>query len=133
MRRFVVIIVGVATLAIVTWFFMVDSMFECEVTQHAALPSPDRSKQAVMFDVDCGATTGFNTQVAISPGGVEFDREATPPVLVMAGKWSLPIRWADDRSVLIRVPKDARFYKKLTSGGDVLVIYQDEENATRLP
>jgi len=28
---------------------MTDSFGQCVVTQHAALPSPDRSKQAVVF------------------------------------------------------------------------------------
>lgn len=133
MRRGIVILVGAAILAIALWFLTIDRMFECEVTHHAALPSPDRSKQAVVFDVDCGATTGFNTQVAIKPTDAEFDRGVTPAILIMDGRWSLPIRWADDQTLYIRIPKDERYYRKLTSAGGVLVTYEDEESVTRLP
>ncbi len=79
-----------------------------------------------MFDVDCGATTGFNTQVAIGSRNVEFDRETIPPVLVLDGKWSLPVRWIDDRTLHIRIPKEARIYSKLTSTGDVTTLYEED-------
>lgn len=132
MWRAILTLVGAAVLVGLAWV-VVDRMMECGVTQHASLTSPGGSKQAVLFDVDCGATTGFNTQVAIAPMNTAFDREETLPVLVMNGRWSLPIRWIDDRTLHIRIPKDARFYKKLTSAGDVLVTYQDDENAARRP
>ncbi len=120
------ILVGITGLAIALWFLMIDSIMECEVTQHATLPSPDRSKHVVMFDVDCGATTGFNTQVAIAPAVGEFDRDVTPPVLVMDGRWSLPVRWIDDRTLLIRIPKNERYYKNLTAAGDVTIEYKED-------
>jgi hypothetical protein len=119
------ILVGAVVLAI-AWFLLIDSISECDVAQHASLPSPDGSKQAVMFDVDCGATTGFNTQVAIGSRNVEFDRETIPPVLVLDGKWSLPVRWIDDRTLHIRIPKEARIYSKLTSTGDVTTLYEED-------
>lgn len=117
-----------AVLAGFAWIVMssIDDMFACPVTQYAALPSPDRSKQAVMFDVDCGATTGFNTQVAIAPANIAFDWEATPAFLVMDGRWSLPIHWIDDRTLHIRIPKDQKYYKKLTAAGDVTIVYEDD-------
>ena len=121
MRRGIVILVGAAILAIALWFLTIDRMFECEVTHHAALPSPDRSKQAVMFDVDCGVTTGFNTQVAITPMNAVFDREVTPAVLIMDGRWSLPIRWIDDMTLHIRIPAEERTYRKLTTTDDVTI------------
>jgi len=126
MSRVGLILLGVTGLAIAAWFLTTDSIMECEVTQHATLPSPDGGKQAVLFDVDCGATTGFNTQVAISPSDVAFDREATPPVLVMDGRWSLPVRWIDDRTLHIRIPGGERVYRKLTSAGDVSVEYKED-------
>ena len=79
-----------------------------------------------MFDVDCGATRSFNTQVAIAPVNVAFDRETTPPVLVLDGKWSLPIHWLDDRTLHIRIPKEERYYRKLTSVDDVTIVYEED-------
>jgi hypothetical protein len=104
----------------------IDDMFKCDVTQHASLPSPDGSKQAIIFDVDCGVTTGFNTHVSVSPSNAAFDRDVTPPVLVLDGKWSLPIRWIDDRTLHIGIPKEARTHGKLTSTGDVTVKYAED-------
>jgi hypothetical protein len=105
----------------------IDDMFKCDVTQHASLPSPDGSKQAVIFDVDCGATTGFNTQVSIAPSNVAFDSKAAPPILVLDGRWSLPIRWIDDRALHIRIPEGERIYRKLTSTDDVTVKYAEDQ------
>ncbi|MFO0991355.1 MAG: hypothetical protein U1E67_05435 [Hyphomicrobiales bacterium] len=104
----------------------IDDMLTCPVTLYAALPSPDRSKQVVLFDVDCGATTGFNTQVAIAPVDVTFDREVTPAVLIMDGRWSLPIRWIDERTLRVRIPEGVRIYRRLTSTGDVTILYEED-------
>src|SRR5262245_55840975 len=132
MWRAIVVLVGFAILAIAAWVLMVADMGECDLTTRAALPSPDRSKHAVMFDVDCGATTGFNTQVAIVPANIAFDHKATPAVLVMDGRWSLPIHWIDDRTLHIRIPKDERYYEKLTSAGGVTIVFEVETTPTSL-
>lgn len=38
----------------------------------ASVPSPDGSVRAVVFQRDCGATTGFSTQVYILPRNARF-------------------------------------------------------------
>jgi hypothetical protein len=43
----------------------------CATTVIAQYPSPNRKLKAVVFQIDCGATTSFNSQIAIVP--VEID------------------------------------------------------------
>jgi hypothetical protein len=44
---------------------MLDDMCATTVTDRFA--SPDGRREAVLFQIDCGATTGFNSQVSMAP------------------------------------------------------------------
>lgn len=56
-------ILGVTVLAAATSLAACDSACANRVLRE--LPSPDGSRRAVIFDRDCGATTGFSTQVSV--------------------------------------------------------------------
>jgi hypothetical protein len=64
----------------------IDEMFDCQLTQSASLLSPKGKHTAIVFDIDCGATTGYNTQLSIASPDKPFDPALTSPVLVLHGK-----------------------------------------------
>jgi hypothetical protein len=90
--------------------------------------SPDRAKKIVVFQRDCGATTGFSTQASLvnasekapTEGGNLFvadtDHGAAP-----AAAWggpALAVRWLDPKLVILEHHARARVFKaeKLING-----------------
>ena len=47
----------------------------CANEEMLRVPSPDAKLEAVIFQRDCGATTGFSTQVSIVPKGASLPNE----------------------------------------------------------
>jgi len=96
--------------------------------------SPDGRFKVVVFQRDCGATTGFTTQASLLeaadhvPGGsgnifiADTDHGAAP-----AASWGGPdlqVEWlANDRVVLAHHPR-ARVFKALVRYSDVAVEYE---------
>jgi len=75
----------------------------CKFTIHQQAPSPDDTLVAVVFDGDRGATTGFNTQVAVVP-----KKQANSPrdhgFFWAKGPDQFQVRWSDQRSLVVRIP-----------------------------
>jgi hypothetical protein len=76
----IVIVVGCAAL--------LDHLFDdmCATTVIDQFASPSNKLKAVLFQIDCGATTGFNTQVSIVPGStVAMQKNSLPKSFFAAG------------------------------------------------
>ena len=82
-------------------------------------PSPDGSRHAVVFERDCGATTGFSTQVSVvAPGRVpagggnifiaDGDHGAVPPG--PGGGPPVHVQWLGPRMLEVRYPPRARLF-----------------------
>lgn len=97
---------------------------DCGVDVFDTRTSPDGRYKAVSFGVDCGATTGFNTQLSILPATAAFDRDAYPPQLILDGKWTLAILWKDDAGLVVTIPKTVRIYKQEERAGEVFISYE---------
>jgi hypothetical protein len=82
--------------------------------------SPDNKYEIVLFQRDCGATTGFSTQVSVIQTGRELpgkkgnifiaDDGDTP---VPLGSWGGPlveIKWIAQDKVIIEYPKGSRVF-----------------------
>ena len=84
--------------------------------------SPNGKMKAVVYDYDCGATTGFSTQVSI----IDSDEEITSSgnILVVDGKRNLNVKWLSDAELLISNSTSHKTYKKIDVFGDVKVVYQ---------
>jgi hypothetical protein len=96
----------------------------CSVTPRRVLPSPDAKANLVVFEVDCGATTSFNTQVSIVPSGAKFSRETYPPFFVVKERHELVAAWVGDRQVEIVVPHDEQVYRQDSMVSGIAVIYK---------
>ena len=80
---FVVIVGGIAAVA---WLFR----DLCATTVLDQIESPNRKVKAVLFQIDCGATTGFNSQVAIVPTGVNALAKDSLPESIFAVDGNAP-------------------------------------------
>ncbi|USD35837.1 hypothetical protein [Ferrimonas sp. SCSIO 43195] len=86
---------------------------ECDNIEYASIPNPDESYRAVIFQRDCGATTGFNTQISI----LQFNDDLTDSagnIFIIDGhpKDVAPtVSWASENTLIIHHVLDGSEYK----------------------
>ena len=107
----------------------------CHNTVVSRADSPSGKYSAVMFQRDCGATTGFSTQVSIlesdkqpSGAGNAF-RADDDHGAAAAGQWGGPwaeFRWLAPNHLLIRFATKARIFKQADTVGDVKISYESK-------
>jgi hypothetical protein len=95
--------------------------------------APDGLHSAVMFQRDCGATTGFSTQISVlkpeqepSDGGNAFIADADHGAAA-TGEWGGPwaeIRWLDNTTLLIRFASGSRIFEQSKQVSGVRINYQ---------
>ena len=86
---------------------------------HEEYLSPQKHHKAVVFQRDCGATTGFSTQISIISGG-ETLGNGGGNIYVIAGhpeKVAPNIEWLSDDKLLIKRALNGSEYKAKTSWG----------------
>ncbi len=86
-----------------------------------SVSSPNGNKKAVSFVYDCGATTGFSTQVSI----LDVDDLITSAGNIMTtdGKNNLKLEWVSDKELLISNTKRLKIFKKERSFKNINVSY----------
>ena len=97
------------------------------------LASPDGEQDAVMFQRNCGATTGFSTQVsilgageALSGGGNTFradDNHGAAKIAHWGGSWA-EMKWLASDRLLIRYAANSRLFEHDESVSGVAVSYE---------
>ncbi len=96
--------------------------------------SPDGAARALPFQRDCGATTGFSTQISIvgpgrlSGGGNAFvadDDHGAAAAAPWGGPWA-EMRWTSPTHLLIRYDEKARVFKSEGRVGTVSVSFEKE-------
>lgn len=91
-----------------------------EISQNIA--SPSGSYVAYVFSRNCGATTGFNTQVSVLPS------TAKPPhdsgnLYISSQQTPVRLQWQSDKVLKISGAIDTSTIKQVTTVGGVQVIY----------
>jgi len=96
----------------------------CGDTIIARLASPDGKHDAVMFQRDCGATTGFSTQISILNAGDQLsgmgtafradDDHGTARTGGWGGSWA-EMKWLSPDRLLIRYAAKSRILNRLTA------------------
>ena len=74
--------------------------------------SPDKTLVAVQFAMECGATTGFNTQLSITKRSDSFSPQQHQAFLVLAGRQQLNVNWKSENVLSVHLPRDARIFKQ---------------------
>lgn len=118
------------------WLLCLSALFTsscetpCEYEVLSSLPSPDKTKKAVLFSRNCGATTGYNLRVTVAINNSRFD--STGNVLVAepwAKSWDpLPgslirMKWAGTNTLQISASTVMRFHKRKEKIDDTLITY----------
>ena len=96
--------------------------------------SPDQRLKAVVFQRDCGATTGFSTQVSVIAAtdalpnasgnlfSADSNRGAVP--VSAAGRPVVQVRWASGRALVLAHHAGARVFTQKDSVSGVAVAYE---------
>jgi len=105
----------------------------CHNTPHQTLPSPHGRFSAVLFSRDCGATTGFSSQVSVTGigdtqngGGNAFvadDNHGLAAAASWGGPWT-ELRWLSAGRLLVRYDARARVFKKEERVSGVSISYE---------
>ncbi len=97
-----------------------ESLCGNEVVTRAA--SPSAGVDAVVFHRDCGATTGFSTQVALVPaGGMPV---GAGDVLVLKDRVALDLRWSSDAALVVSGIASAQVIHQSVVVGGIAVSYR---------
>jgi hypothetical protein len=91
-----------------------------EITQ--TIISPSGSSKAVVFSRDCGATTGFSTQVSILRGAQGLPNDGGN-VLVLDDIVPLSLAWKSDTSLQVSGLGGRQTYKQAASVSGVAISY----------
>jgi hypothetical protein len=96
---------------------------ECKTAVRSSIPSPDGTKSIVIFEKECGATGGFNTQASIAPAGASFSAERYPAFFVISGEQVVTAKWLGISAVEIAVIPGGKVFRNEQSVGDVKIVY----------
>lgn len=83
------------------------------------VPSPTGRMDAVAFNRDCGATTGFSTQVSIVSAHAQPSDGGN--VLVLRGQVPIKLRWESDASLVVSGIDAAPIVNSANAAGGVKV------------
>lgn len=120
-------IAGVVYILPFIWFFLLIALGPdlCANQIYQEVYSADRTLKAVVFQRDCGATTGFSTQVSVLPAGETLGNDVAGNLYIANGRpvdSRLLLQWSSQRSMLIQGHvTDAIKQEKMI--GDVAVSY----------
>ena len=100
---------------------LVDGLVSCSTEVQRQVVSPGRMFVATIFHRECGATSGFNTQVSIRRSSDAFDPKKGQ-VLAIGGRHALSVSWSTDQHLRIELPPD-RIYNQQERWETVKVEY----------
>ncbi|HYW06759.1 MAG TPA: hypothetical protein VE913_07375 [Longimicrobium sp.] len=114
--------------------FVFSTWDPCANTELATAVAPGGSHRAVVFQRDCGATSGFSTQVSVLPlgaalpndGGNVFVADAADDRVPagLGGGPAVGLVWRDERTLVIRHHRLARVFRSEPRAGGIQVRYE---------
>jgi hypothetical protein len=98
----------------------------CSNTTIAEVPSPSGELHAVVFERECGATTGFSVQVSILRRGERLSNVGGNAFTADSGHTVLPLQvkaeWESDRALRLTYdPRPRTFAKERAISGVTLI------------
>jgi hypothetical protein len=95
----------------------------CASEVASIIESPRGGHVAVVFNRNCGATTGFNTQLSILAKGNAVPRDAGN-ALIADGSLSLGVRWVSESQLVVSGHQGAKLFKQEKSVNGIAVSYE---------
>ena len=89
----------------------------------SAIESPLGSHIAVIFNRNCGATTGFNTQLSVLAKGDAVPNEAGN-TFIADGSLALRARWVSESELVVAGYQGAKIFKQEKLANGVAVSYE---------
>lgn len=97
-----------------TWYIIARELTMCDITMVQSVRySPSQERKLVVFERNCGATTGFTTHVSVLAADRELPNQQGN-LFAMDGhpEWTqVTVTWIDEDHVLIRYPTGPTIYK----------------------
>lgn len=107
----------------------------CVNKVHQSASSPDNVYRVMLFDRDCGATTGYSTHISIlkinealnDDGGNVFIADDDHGRAVRHSEYksliNISVRWVDNSTVQVKYDKNARIFTEKDRVGDIRIEY----------
>lgn len=99
----------------------------CETSIFDRIASPDGRTQAVLFEIDCGATTGFNRQVSIVSSDTDLKEKnpALPKSFFAArGEPEVGLTWLSAERLEVKYPESAETFRIESKSKGVAIEYK---------
>lgn len=109
--RVVVLMLTVTSVMVASCDGAADLLAGCGNEVVRSVISPSGSKTAIAFVRDCGATTGYSTQVSVVHGR-KSEVTGSGNVLIVEGRPELEMRWTSDSEILVSRPGPGRIFKQ---------------------
>jgi len=103
---------------------------DCSNQIRREIASPNGKMKAVVFQRDCGATVGFNTQVSVLPSSSNLPNDGGNVFVADGGRGNEPsgpfvaVSWTNDTELLVTYDKQARVFHNESSVGNIRVRYE---------
>jgi hypothetical protein len=99
----------------------------CGTSIFDSIASPDGKTRAVLFEIDCGATTGFNRQVSIVSSGTDLKKDN--PVLPRSffaarGKPEVRLIWLGKDRLEVQYPESIETFRIEQKSKGVAIEYK---------
>ena len=94
----------------------------CDNVVSQVVPSPGGVHDAVVFSLECGATSGFTTQLSIIRSGASLPNKPGN-TLVLDDKVNLALTWAGDAELVVAYSASSTPFTKEAMVSDVRVRY----------
>lgn len=112
-------------------------LFDCANTVDSVVESPDKQLRAIVFERNCGATTGFSTQISIIKAGDTLPNEGGNVYVASGhlGRVGTEMDWAGSRNLLIHKTLTGAEFKAEHSWGwiDAVEIQYDSTAKVEKP
>jgi len=95
----------------------------CENERISSVQSPSGNLTAVIFNRNCGATTGFNTQVSVVKASEKLPDDGGN-VLILGDSHDLKVKWKSETELLIYGAGQGQSFKKDRSISGVSILYE---------
>lgn len=106
----------------------------CENTIYETILSPNRTHEVILYNRDCGATTGYSTHLSLAE--VEEDIDSGSEILVADadhGKANshpvyqnlidVRMRWINDHLLELSYDKNARIFTEKDKVGEITIVH----------
>lgn len=105
------------------WWAWLNDYGLCDVTEIAKVPSPQGDLVAIVFEKDCGATTSFNTQIALVRNDAWAHLLPLHAFVVVNERGNLHPVWVDNNKIRISLPQNDEVYLREKHALGVTISY----------